>query len=165
MRHIARGIVWTDGATAFRVAEDGSLSDSHDARYTLAGDAEVAVLHPLRAARDEIDRWRQLFADYEILQPMPQLERVELAKPEQGRGPLPFATGDSQDLMMRLRQYGFAQRWLHGKVQFRHSLSRGVVGIEVDKDLVEIVLEGDPDMVEVADVLDDLQRTIPSTRR
>ncbi|BEL06045.1 hypothetical protein Q0Z83_042360 [Actinoplanes sichuanensis] len=80
MRHVVSRLVWAtftaDGTvgTAFRVAEDGSLADVDDKDFTAADDASVGVAHPLHIECD-LAAWMRLFADYEILQPFPQLGR------------------------------------------------------------------------------------------
>jgi hypothetical protein len=161
MKHIARGVVWSDGTTAFRVAEDGSLTTSNDVAFSVASNALVRVLHPLRAAKDEIDRWRTVFADYKILQPFPQLERVPFAP----GAALPFVVRDTNEFATRAIERGFTRQWAHGKYQLRRELTIGAMAIEIDGDDVRIVMEGGPDLVEVADAIDDLQAAVPSTRR
>ncbi|KPC70729.1 hypothetical protein ADL35_37980 [Streptomyces sp. NRRL WC-3753] len=84
LRHLVRRLVWlgdSDGegegeakVTAFRVAEDLTLADVHDDAWNLPADATVRLAHPLHLA-DELGAWADLFADYEILQPFPQLGR------------------------------------------------------------------------------------------
>ncbi|MEV6833910.1 DUF4132 domain-containing protein [Streptomyces sp. NPDC051133] len=77
--HLVRRLVWigdTGGvATAFRVAEDRTFADVHDDELTLAEETTVRVAHPLHLT-DDLDAWSELFADYEILQPFPQLGRA-----------------------------------------------------------------------------------------
>ncbi|WP_067457332.1 DUF4132 domain-containing protein [Actinomadura macra] len=74
--HLVRRLVWTSGGVAFRVAEDGTFADVHDDAVTLAGPAaEVALVHPLHLGGD-LAAWAEVFADYEILQPFPQLGRT-----------------------------------------------------------------------------------------
>ena len=79
-RHLARRLVWTadsasgtDG-TAFRIAEDRSLADVDDTLLTLPAGAVVRLAHPLLLGT-ALAAWSELFADYEILQPFPQLGR------------------------------------------------------------------------------------------
>ncbi|MFI1990659.1 DUF4132 domain-containing protein [Actinoplanes sp. NPDC020271] len=78
--HIVRRLVWglydESGALvgALRVAEDRSFATVDDDEATLAGDATVGVVHPLQLG-DTLPDWVQVFADYEILQPFPQLSR------------------------------------------------------------------------------------------
>jgi hypothetical protein len=78
--HLVRRLVWVvpaeSGAVtaSFRVAEDRSLSTVDDDVYVLPEDAVVAVAHPLRLG-ESVEAWSEVFADYEILQPFPQLGR------------------------------------------------------------------------------------------
>ncbi|MEU9579022.1 DUF4132 domain-containing protein [Streptomyces chilikensis] len=78
MWHLVRRLVWLgdhDGATtSFRVAEDRTFADAHDDGWTLPDDAAVRLAHPLHLGAG-LARWAELFADYEILQPFPQLGR------------------------------------------------------------------------------------------
>jgi predicted DNA-binding WGR domain protein len=75
LRHIVRRLVWiTDGGVSFRLAEDRTLADSSDDELTLSGDATVRVAHPVDL-QDSLAAWGEVFADYEILQPFPQLGR------------------------------------------------------------------------------------------
>ncbi|MFC8723406.1 DUF4132 domain-containing protein, partial [Kitasatospora sp. NPDC057198] len=74
--HLVRRLVWTaNGATAFRVAEDRTLTDAHDRPFRLPTDAVVRLAHPLHLGPD-LTAWAELFADYEIIQPFPQLGRT-----------------------------------------------------------------------------------------
>ncbi|WP_067535353.1 DUF4132 domain-containing protein [Nocardia crassostreae] len=77
---LVRQLVWAvfdaDGAVtgAFRVDADGSLADAADQAFTLPEEALTGVAHPLHLG-DAVERWREVFADYELLQPFEQLER------------------------------------------------------------------------------------------
>jgi hypothetical protein len=83
--HIVRRLVWIDDSgTAFRLAEDRSLADVNDDAVTLAEEAKVRVAHPLDLD-DDLATWSELFADYEILQPFPQLGRPTYALSEDER--------------------------------------------------------------------------------
>ncbi|MDK0524405.1 DUF4132 domain-containing protein [Streptomyces sp. ML-6] len=78
MRHLVRRLVWTGetggAVTTFRVAEDSTFADAEDELLTLPEGATVRLAHPLHLG-GERDTWAELFADYEILQPFPQLGR------------------------------------------------------------------------------------------
>jgi predicted DNA-binding WGR domain protein len=89
--HLARRLVWAtfDGAGAvtgsFRIAEDRTPADSSDTATTVADDSRIGVPHPLQLG-EEVATWSDLFADYEILQPFPQLGRDTWAlTPEEER--------------------------------------------------------------------------------
>ncbi|MFB4319624.1 DUF4132 domain-containing protein [Actinomadura sp. 21ATH] len=83
--HIARRLVWIDGSgTAFRVAEDRTFADVEDEPLVLPGTAEVRIAHPVHLGGKGTAAWSELFADYEILQPFPQLGRpVHAFTPEE----------------------------------------------------------------------------------
>jgi hypothetical protein len=78
--HIVRRLVWglydASGRLtgALRVAEDRSFADVEDDTLTLPDEAVVGVAHPLELGED-LAAWAEVFADYEILQPFPQLGR------------------------------------------------------------------------------------------
>lgn len=82
--HIVRRLVWglydESGKLigGLRVAEDRSFSTVEDEETTLADDAIVGVAHPLHLG-DALPDWVEVFADYEILQPFPQLSRPTFA--------------------------------------------------------------------------------------
>ncbi len=59
----------------FRVSEDLSLSTVEDRPFSLSADAMVGVVHPLQMSESERAEWGQLFGDYEIIPPFPQLGR------------------------------------------------------------------------------------------
>jgi hypothetical protein len=86
LRHIVRRLVWLTGdGTAFRVAEDGTLADSADDALVLDGAARVRVAHRLDLAAGDLAAWTQVFGDYEIAQPFPQLDRPVYALGEEER--------------------------------------------------------------------------------
>ncbi|GIJ60749.1 WGR and DUF4132 domain-containing protein [Virgisporangium aurantiacum] len=82
--HLVRRLVWGvyDGkgglVGSLRVAEDRTFADADDEPYDLPDDAWVGVAHPL-----DLDAaaatWAEVLADYEILQPFPQLGRSTYA--------------------------------------------------------------------------------------
>lgn len=88
--HVVRRLVWGvydgDGAPvgAFRLAEDRTLAGADDDLYPLPQDATVGVAHPLHLGA-ALATWAELFADYEILQPFPQLGRPVLALTDEER--------------------------------------------------------------------------------
>jgi hypothetical protein len=87
--HIARRLVWVseDGgtATAFRIAEDRTFAGVEDDGFGLPDPARVGIVHPVHLG-DALGAWSEVFADYEILQPFPQLGRTVHALTEQERG-------------------------------------------------------------------------------
>ncbi|MEV5827400.1 DUF4132 domain-containing protein [Spirillospora sp. NPDC052242] len=96
VRRIARRLVWLaehgagDGeghggaATAFRVAEDGTFADAADETFEPSGTARIRVAHPALLGA-ETETWAEILADYEMLQPFPQLGRPCLRLTERER--------------------------------------------------------------------------------
>ncbi|MFF6776622.1 DUF4132 domain-containing protein [Streptomyces sp. NPDC012637] len=84
--HLARRLVWhaehEGRALAFRIAEDRTYADVDDETVTVADAATVTLPHPLHLT-EELDGWAELFADYEIVQPFPQLGRPVLTATEE----------------------------------------------------------------------------------
>ncbi|MEU5874376.1 DUF4132 domain-containing protein [Glycomyces sp. NPDC047369] len=82
MRHLARRVVWqyTEGRewTSFRVAEDGTFADVHDSGRRLPERSAVRLPHPVLLGA-ETAAWAEVFADYELVQPFPQLARPVVA--------------------------------------------------------------------------------------
>jgi len=66
-------------ASTFRVTEDRSLGDEHDASVTLPSDAAIGLVHPIYLDPSSLAAWGELLSDYEILPPFPQLGRPVLA--------------------------------------------------------------------------------------
>ncbi|MEO3822232.1 DUF4132 domain-containing protein [Actinomadura sp. B10D3] len=73
--HIAHRLLWTAGDRTFRIAEDRSLADLDDAETALADADQVGIAHPLHLPEGDLKAWSDVFADYEIIQPFPQLGR------------------------------------------------------------------------------------------
>lgn len=79
--HLIRRLAWTgfDSSGAmigiFRVCVDGKFVNLDQTPLPLNGFAEIGLLHPLRVRREVLDAWRELFANLEITQPFPQLDR------------------------------------------------------------------------------------------
>jgi hypothetical protein len=89
LRHVVRRLVWAhfDDAGAsltFRVAEDSTFADVTDDTVTLPSDATIGIPHPLHLG-DDLAAWAEIFADYEILQPFPQLGRPVQALTDEER--------------------------------------------------------------------------------
>ncbi|HEU5031210.1 MAG TPA: DUF4132 domain-containing protein, partial [Spirillospora sp.] len=117
MRHIVRRLVWSAGGTAFRVAEDGTLADVHNDAFAPAPDGRVTLPHPVVLGEKAVATWAEVFADYEILQPFPQLGRPvhELTEEERKSGHLARFEGAT---VPTGRMLGLAKRgWERGTPQ------------------------------------------------
>jgi hypothetical protein len=91
--HVVRRLVWgvydagDQLVGSFRLAEDRTLADADDDTYTPPEGTTVGVAHPLHLG-DALAPWAEVFADYEILQPFPQLGRPVLAMSDEERAAL-----------------------------------------------------------------------------
>ena len=89
VRHIVQRLVWgvyavEDGGShggllsaCFRVAEDGSATTAEDDPFDIPEGAQVriGVPHALEITPEDAAAFGQIFADYELLQPFPQIGR------------------------------------------------------------------------------------------
>lgn len=80
MRHFATGLIWgvyENGALkeTFRYMEDGSFNTAEEEVYTLPGEAAVGLVHPAALSADLLSAWKEQLSDYEIVQPVLQLDR------------------------------------------------------------------------------------------
>jgi Domain of unknown function (DUF4132) len=78
---LAQRILWAnysaDGKLikTFRLTEDQSYADSSDEVYDLDKAGKVGIVHPLGIPKQESKLWGEIFSDYNIIQPFPQLGR------------------------------------------------------------------------------------------
>ena len=81
MIHLVRLVLWggydEEGklVSTFRVTEEGDYADAKEASYRLDGIAKVGVVHPLHLTDEQRSAWGEIFGDYEIIPPFPQLGR------------------------------------------------------------------------------------------
>ncbi|MFC7533888.1 DUF4132 domain-containing protein [Actinoplanes sp. GCM10030250] len=80
MWQLTRRLLWATfderGAViaTFRAAEDRTFADVDDKTWILDGEATVGLAHPWHFAAER-SAWAELFADYAIIQPFPQVGR------------------------------------------------------------------------------------------
>lgn len=92
MTNLVRMLVWSaydaDGrpAGSFRVTEDQTFADRTDEDFVLDDYTQVGVAHPLQLTDEEKQVWGDLFSDYEILSPFPQLGRPTFGLQPSERG-------------------------------------------------------------------------------
>ncbi len=62
--------------STFRVSEERDYADVKEASYRLDGIAKVGIVHPLHLTDEHRSAWGEIFGDYEIIPPFPQLGRT-----------------------------------------------------------------------------------------
>lgn len=90
MHQFAIGLVWgiyEDGrlVESFRYMEDGSFNTEDEEEFTLPGEGgtdqpegglRIGLVHPIELSKESLEAWKQQLEDYEITQPIEQLDRV-----------------------------------------------------------------------------------------
>jgi predicted DNA-binding WGR domain protein len=90
MFHLVRLLLWGGYdekgqlISTFRVTEERDYADADESPYRLEGIARVGLVHPLHLTDEQRSAWGQVFGDYEIIPPFPQLGR-EARRLEPGR--------------------------------------------------------------------------------
>ncbi|MCI0702460.1 MAG: WGR and DUF4132 domain-containing protein [Planctomycetia bacterium] len=62
-------------SATFRVTEDQSFADPNDGEFKLKELDTVGIVHPLHLSDEQKSAWGEIFSDYEIVPPFPQLGR------------------------------------------------------------------------------------------
>lgn len=81
IRELAARLLWAawdaqgQVVGACRMAEDGTLADAQDRAWQPLEGMQLGIAHPLTLPPTLVDAFRLQFADYEVLQPFPQLAR------------------------------------------------------------------------------------------
>ncbi len=80
MHQFAIGLVWgvyEDGklVQSFRYMEDGSFNTQDEEEYELPKEARISLVHPMELSDEEKAAWKEQLADYEITQPVDQIDR------------------------------------------------------------------------------------------
>lgn len=80
MRQFAIGLIWGiyEGGRltkTFRYMEDGTFNTADEEEYILPEDRTIGLVHPIELPEEVLSAWKAQIADYEIIQPIEQLER------------------------------------------------------------------------------------------
>lgn len=82
MTHLVRELLWAGydkkgkRTLLFRVTDEQELTDADEKSVSLEKVAEVGVVHRLHLTEQEANRFGEVFSDYEIIPPFPQLGRA-----------------------------------------------------------------------------------------
>ncbi|NJP97645.1 DUF4132 domain-containing protein [Nonomuraea sp. FMUSA5-5] len=175
--HIVRRLVWGiydpsgELTGTLRVAEDRSFADVEDDPLPLPADALVGVAHPLELG-ESLAAWSEVFADYEILQPFPQLGRETyendpalIAEIEAAKIPAGAVIGlERRGWRRGAPQDAGIQYWIERDVPggrtvtigFEPGFAIGYAGYEEEQSLVGVSVDG-LDPVTASEILRDLR--------
>ena len=88
MHQFAIGLIWGiyEGerlVQSFRYMEDGSFNTQDEEEYTLPDGARISLVHPIELTDEEKAAWREQLSDYEITQPIDQIDRAVYDRTEE----------------------------------------------------------------------------------
>ena len=93
MSHLTSRLVWGGYddhgklCATFRVTEEREYADAKEKPFALKALATVGIVHPLHLTKEQLAAWGEVFGDYEIITPFPQLGRPVLAlEPSEAKG-------------------------------------------------------------------------------
>ena len=126
MHQFATGLLWgvyqNKGSDriltkAFRYMEDGTFNTVEEDEYQLSEVADIGLVHPLELSEEELIAWKEQLSDYEIVQPIEQLERPIFRLTEQEKNALELTrfggvVVNSRALFSKLQNMG----WYKGYV-------------------------------------------------
>lgn len=80
MHQFAIGLIWglyENGILkdTFRYMEDGSFNTVDEDEYELPAEGMIGLVHPVEITKEEISAWKEQLSDYEVIQPISQLDR------------------------------------------------------------------------------------------
>lgn len=126
---LARRVVWEAGDAAgkaigtFRVAEDGTLAGMNDQPFHSTGLRHAWIPHPLELSAECIEKWSAVLADYEIVEPFPQLTRpFYVIQDEERRSPTCArfkGMTTSTNRLQGIRHRGWKGGWEYGGEIFK----------------------------------------------
>ncbi len=123
MHSFAIGLIWAayDGdnmVQTFRYMEDGSFNTVDEEEYELTDNVKIGLVHPIDLDDDTLSAWKEQLSDYEVSQPIEQLERrvYRINNGEIGKLDLKRFNGrvlNGMSLLGRTSKFG----WSKGSVQ------------------------------------------------
>ena len=79
MHTFATGLIWSayhdDEVTTFRYMEDGTFNTVDEDEFELPENCHISLVHPIELDKETLLAWKEQLSDYEIIQPIKQLER------------------------------------------------------------------------------------------
>ncbi|VEP17663.1 conserved hypothetical protein [Hyella patelloides LEGE 07179] len=121
MTHLAWGLVWGgydvkgNRVTTFRIAEDRTSRNIENETLQLKDITTVGIVHAIALTPEEKAKWNQIWLDYELFSPFPQLNReLFLPTPEERETTLVTRFKDITIPGIRLVSIFEKQEWIRG---------------------------------------------------
>lgn len=123
MHPFAIGLIWgiyKEGTLtdSFRYMEDGTYNTADEEEFELPENVQIGLIHPIELTAQERDVWKEQLEDYEMIQPVKQLERslYFISEEEKGKKTLERFNGailNDLSLIGKMQSLG----WYTGSVQ------------------------------------------------
>lgn len=80
MHKFAIGLIWgiyeaSKLIDTFRYMEDGTFNTKDEEEFELPENSSIGLVHPLELSKEDMELWKEQLSDYEIVQPIKQLDR------------------------------------------------------------------------------------------
>lgn len=123
MHQFAIGLIWgvyEDNrlTQSFRYMEDGTFNTQDEEEFVMPEGARISLVHPIELSSEERAAWKEQLADYEMTQPIEQLDRpvFRVDEEEKDRQSMERVGGYVvNDLSLNGKLTGFG--WYRGSVQ------------------------------------------------
>lgn len=123
MHKFAMGLIWiayedNKAVQSFRYMEDGTFNTSDEDEYELPKTCTIGLAHPIDLDEETLLAWKEQLSDYEIIQPMEQLEKKVYTVDDTEKGKLDLLRFNDRELngytlLNRMTKMG----WYKGSVQ------------------------------------------------
>lgn len=123
MHKFAMGLIWVayeddKAIQTFRYMEDGTFNTSDEDEYELPKTCTIGLAHPIDLDEETLLTWKEQLSDYEIVQPIEQLEKKVYTVDDTEKGKLDLIRFNDRELngytlLNRMTKMG----WYKGSVQ------------------------------------------------
>lgn len=123
MHKFAMGLIWiayedNKAVQSFRYMEDGTFNTSDEDEYELPKDCTIGLAHTIDLDEETVLAWKEQLNDYEIIQPIEQLEKKVYTVTDDEKGKLDLTRFNGRELngytlLNRMTKMG----WYKGSVQ------------------------------------------------
>ncbi len=124
MHSFAIGLIWCAYSTendylgTFRYMEDGSFNTADEDEFELEENCTIGLVHPIDLDTETLEQWKEQLSDYEITQPIEQLDRKVYKVDDKEVGKLDLARFNGREVNgMSLLGRTSKAGWYKGSVQ------------------------------------------------